>query len=210
MVNLIKNFFRKNSAFSDVQSVTLQGVLDNAWTLIEAGVNDLDSTFHLPTVASLSVEGLPVMRTVVLRNVDVETRELCFHTDRRSAKFSELSKYPKICLHFYDASIRTQIRLEASAQLHTADPLAAAAWEASRPLSRLCYAAKIEPGIKVVSPPAAATKRDAKRNNGYANFCLVRAAVHRLEWLHLGTAQHQRAAFEWLGDRAPVAYWLAP
>ena len=210
MVNLIRNFLRKNSSFPYVQSDTLQGVLDNAWYLIEAGVNDLDSTFHLPTVASLSVEGLPVMRTVVLRNVDVETRELCFHTDRRSAKFSELSKYSKICLHFYDASIRTQIRLEASAQLHTADPLAAAAWEASRPFSRLCYSAEIEPGSKVASPPEAPTPKNANENLGYANFCLVRVAVHRLEWLHLAASQQQRAAFEWIGGNAPLAYWLAP
>ena len=207
---MFKNSLPNNFPFSNDQPVTLKKILDVAWTLIEEGVNESDSSFHLPTIASLSADGFPVMRTVVLRNVDVKQRELCFHTDRRSAKSSELLINSKMCLHFYDASIRTQIRLEASAQVHTADPLADAAWETSRPISQLCYAAKIEPGIKVVSPPAAPTKKHAKRNNGYANFCLVRAAVHRLEWLHLGTAQHQRAAFEWLGDRAPVAYWLAP
>ena len=207
---MFKNSLPNNLPFSNDQPVTLQKILDVAWTLIEEGVNESDSSFHLPTIASLSADGFPVMRTVVLRNVDVKQRELCFHTDRRSGKSSELLINSKMCLHFYDASIRTQIRLEASAQLHTADPLAAAAWEASRPFSRLCYSSDIEPGTKVASPPEAPTPKNANENIGYANFCLVRVAVHRLEWLHLAAAQQQRAAFEWDGGNPPLAYWLAP
>ena len=137
-------------------------------------------------------------------------RLLRFHADRRSAKISELSAHPQITLHFYDASIKTQIRLEATAKLHVEDPLAAAAWEASWPVSRLCYAADIVPGVEVASPPAAPTAKDAEKNDGFGNFCLVIAAVHRLEWLHLAATGHQRAAFDWTGAECPSTRWLAP
>jgi len=209
-VPLNKTSIQDASSSFDGQTIHLQEVLDAAWSLIEAGVHDRRSSFHLPTVASISSEGLPAMRTVVLRGVDVANRVLRFHTDRRSAKFSELSVHPRIALHFYDASIKTQIRLEATAELHVEDPLAVAAWEASRPFSRLCYAADIGPGMEVASPPAAPTPRDAERDSGFGNFCLVIAAVHHLEWLHLAAAGHQRAAFDWVGEGPPSARWLAP
>ena len=198
--------------FSSVDSPTshLQEVLNAAWSLIKEGVSDRRSSFHLPTVASISSGGSPTMRTVVLRGVDVTNRVLRFHTDSRSAKFSELSVHPRIALHFYDASIKTQIRLDATAELHLKDPLAVAAWEASRPFSRLCYAAEIGPGVEVASPPAAPTPSVAEIDSGFGNFCLVIAVVHHLEWLHLAAAGHQRAAFNWFGEGPPSARWLAP
>ena len=54
------------------------------------------------------------------------------------------------------------------------------------------------------------TLKDAKRDSGFGNFCLVIAAVNQLEWLHLAAAGHQRAAFNWSGEGPPSARWLAP
>ena len=207
---LNKNSLQDDLSLVDSQTTHLQEVLNAAWSLIKEGVRDRRSSFHLPTVASISSDGLPTMRTVVLRGVDVTNRVLRFHTDSRSAKFSELSSHPRIALHFYDASIKTQIRLDATAKLHFEDPLAVAAWEASRPFSRLCYAADIGPGVEVASPPAAPTLNDTETDSGFGNFCLVIAVVHHLEWLHLAAAGHQRAAFNWFGESPPSARWLAP
>ena len=75
----------------DGQTLDLKEGLNAAWTLIEEGVRDRRSIFHLPTVASISVDGSPTIRTVVLRGVNVSERSLRFHTDRRSAKFLELT-----------------------------------------------------------------------------------------------------------------------
>ena len=151
----------------DGQTPHLQEVLDVAWSLIRAGVSDRCSSFHLPTVASITSDGLPTMR-VVLRGFDVTNRALQFQTDRRSTKFSELSVDLRIALHFYDASIKTQIRLEATAELHVEDPLAVAAWEASRPSSRLCYATDIGPGGSRITARCADAK-DGKRDSGFGN-----------------------------------------
>ena len=205
-----KSSKKDHSLSFDGQTPHLQEVLDVAWSLIGAGVSDRRSSFHLPTVASISSDGLPTMRTVVLRGVDVTNRVLRFHTDCRSTKFSELSVDSRIALHFYDASIKTQIRLEATGELHVEDPLAVTAWKASRPISRLCYAADIGSGVEVPSPPAAPTPNDVERDSGFGNFCLVLATVHHLEWLHLAVAGHKRASFEWVGDGSVSARWLAP
>ena len=58
------------SPFDD-QTLDLKELLKTAWTLFEEGMRDRRSTFHLPTVASISVDGSPTIRTVVLRGVNV-------------------------------------------------------------------------------------------------------------------------------------------
>jgi len=209
-VTATKNTKKTATSSIDDQPPDLQDVLGAAWSLIEEGVRDRRSTFHVPTVASISNDGWPVMRTVVLRGANVSERSLRFHTDRRSAKFLDLTANSRIALHFYDASLRTQIRLEAIGELHIDDALATSAWEASRPFSRLCYAAEFGPGVEVATPPAAPTPEDAEKIDGFGNFCLVIAAVRRLEWLHLAAAGHQRAAFDWAEDGSLSARWLAP
>ena len=113
-------------------------------------------------------------------------------------------------MHFYVPLIETQIRLEATAKLHAEGTLAAAAWEAGWPFSRLCYAADIAPSVDVASPPAAPTAKDAEKNHGFSKFCLVIAVINHPEWPHLTAAGHQRAAFDWAGAASPAARWLAP
>lgn len=210
MVTLTKKPEQDAISPFDGQTLDLKEPLKTAWTLIEERVGDRRSTFHLPTVASISVDGSPTIRTVVLRGVNVSERSLRFHTDRRSAKFLELTRNPRIALHFYDASIKTQIRLEAVGELHVEGSLASAAWKASQPSSRLCYAAKFGPGEEVTMPPAAPTPKDAETDDGLGNFCLVIALVHRLEWLNLEASGHQRAAFAWTKGGTLSARWLAP
>ena len=191
----------------DGQTLDLKEGLNAAWTRSKKAC-DRRSTFHLPTVASISVDGSPTIRTVVLRGVNVSERSLRFHTDRRSAKFLELTRNPRIALHFYDASIKTQIRLEAVGELHVEGSLASAAWKASQPSSRLCYAAKFGPGEEVTMPPVAPTPKDAETDDGLGNFCLVIATVHHFEWLIQPRASTCR--LYWTKGRTLSARWLAP
>ena len=83
----IRSSIQNNTPSLDGQPDTLQGVLHTAWSLIKAGVRDRSSNFHLPTVASISTEGFPVMQTVVLRGADVKKCVLRIHTYQRSKIF---------------------------------------------------------------------------------------------------------------------------
>ena len=67
--------------------------------------------FHTPTVATIGIDDVPHLRTVVLRGCDVEQQRLRFHTDKRSAKVLEISAKPKAAIHCYDASLKIQLRL---------------------------------------------------------------------------------------------------
>jgi pyridoxine/pyridoxamine 5'-phosphate oxidase len=64
----------------------LEGTLAYAWGLLERGVSDRHSPIHTPTVATIGGDGRPSIRTVVLRDCDLDARMLRFHTDRRAPK----------------------------------------------------------------------------------------------------------------------------
>ena len=190
--------------------IDLDAVLIEAWQLIQSGVTDRKSPFHLPTVSTVTRGGGPSLRTVVLRGADPERRRLRFHTDRRSAKFEELERAPQFALHVYDPAIQTQIRLFGTGQTHHNDAEAKSAWNGSAPMSRLCYAAPEAPGQAVAAPPAAPRLEDFVDGEGFENFCAVVLQVDRLEWLHLAASGHQRALFVWDASGDCSAQWLAP
>ena len=188
----------------------LASVLAEAWRLVQLGATDRNSAFHLPTVATVTRDGMPNLRTVVLRGVDPDRRSLRFHTDRRSAKFEELGQISQYALHVYDPAIQTQIRLSGTGEIHHDDIEAKSAWDGSAAMSRLCYAAPDGPGAVVPAPPAAPRLEDVAEGAGYENFCAVILHVDRLEWLHLAASGHQRTRFVWDASGNRSGEWLAP
>jgi hypothetical protein len=184
----------------------LTAVRDEAFRLLARGVADRRSPFHTPTLATLGTEGTPRARTLVLRGFEPALRVLRLHSDARSAKLAELAHQPRCCLHVYDAVAQIQVRLDATAAIHADDDRAEAAWAASRPFSRMCYAAPDAPGTPLAAPPPA--PRDAEA--GRANFAVIRLTFDRLEWLWLAAEGHRRARLTWKDGDAMEATWLAP
>jgi pyridoxamine 5'-phosphate oxidase len=176
------------------------------WRQLARGVADRRSPFHTPTLATTTLDGLPALRTVVLRGVDTSTRVLRMHTDTRSGKWRELAAHATAALHVYDAGQKIQIRLAGLVTCHAGDAIALQAWEQSRPTARACYAQPIAPGTAVPDPIQAPTPAD---EIAVANFGVVRLQVSSLEWLYLAAAGHRRARFTWTGEQM-AAQWLAP
>jgi hypothetical protein len=183
----------------------LEATLAEAFRLLARGVADRRHPFHTPTLATLGADGAPRARTLVLRGFDAAARTLRLHTDARSAKHAELAAEPRCALHAYDAGAQIQLRLAGRASLHRDDTLADAAWAASRPFSRLCYAAPEAPGAVLAAPPPA-----PREGEGRANFAAITLRFEELDWLWLDAAGHRRARFSWSGDAPPRAEWLAP
>ncbi|MEL7049917.1 MAG: pyridoxamine 5'-phosphate oxidase family protein, partial [Pseudomonadota bacterium] len=91
------------SAFEPDFYNDLDLTLSQIWRRLERGVADRRSPFHTPTVATMRrADGLPNLRTVVLRACEHQDRQLTFHTDARSEKCRELRANPAIALHVYD------------------------------------------------------------------------------------------------------------
>lgn len=165
--------------------------------------------FHLPTLATIGPDGAPQARTVVLRSFDPVTREVVFHTDLRSGKVIDILREPRVCLHWYDADSRLQIRMPARATVHHGDARGRAAWTTTAAMSRACYAAADAPGTPLDAFPSAPPPPAADDDPGFEMFAAVSCHFDTIDLLALHAAGHQRVQLDL--RQAPVRWQiLAP
>lgn len=186
----------------------------HAWEQLVAGVNDRHHGFHTIQTATVDSDGLPQVRTVILRAASPSETTLRFHTDTRAGKIGDLQAQPIVAVHAYHAPGKLQLRLRGRAQVHVNDDVAAQAWAESRPMSRTCYRMDPGPGTALTGPdayrPGDAVEVTAQNPDvGYAQFCVVVLHIDSVEWLYLAAAGHRRARWtrhngRWTGQ------WLAP
>ena len=182
-------------------ALSLDGMRAQAWSCLSRGVRDRRAPSRHPTLATVSPEGWPQARTVVLRAADPAQAVLEVHTDTRSAKVAALRAAPRAALHFWDARRHLQIRLACTATLLTGDA-AAAHWDRVPPAARATYGADTAPGTPIDDPMAQG--HGGGQAWGFAVLCLQ---VHMMDLLHLGAPQRRagyRRAQAWAGP------WLAP
>jgi hypothetical protein len=152
--------------------------------------------------------GMPQVRTVVLRDADEQGGAISFHTDARSAKVAELRADPRIALTGLDLGNLLQIRLEGRAQICADEAERRAVWNAARPHTLILYRTPFAPGTPL-NVPEAGHVQEPGSDDGYANFCVVRVVLDKLEYLDISSDGHRRAVFRRNGDQWPGT-WVAP
>ncbi len=199
---------------SSTPTLTLTAVLESCWSLLAEGQRLRHSPFHQGVLATSTTRG-PTARYVVMRQVDRERGALGFHTDRRSEKWAELERDPRVSLCFFGQSV--QIRAEGRATLHADDVVADLAWKRTGLMSRRCYLANPAPGTGLEHaasglPPHLSTQRPSESESvaGRANFAVVSVQLQRIEWLHLAFDGHRRARFSRAGNSPWSGQWLVP
>jgi general stress protein 26 len=196
---------------------TLDSVLSALWSGLAAAVRDRDHSWHLPTLATIGLDGSPQARTVVLRDIDPVAATILCHTDARSPKVAEIAAQPEVAWHFYDPRSRVQLRVKAIAAVHRAvadDPLALERWSASTLSARRCYLAPRPPGETADGPSANLPEGLLDRSPvagedlpGRTNFAVVATRAVEIDWLWLRAGGHRRARFSVSGG---AARWLEP
>ncbi|TVP71815.1 MAG: pyridoxamine 5'-phosphate oxidase [Rhodobacteraceae bacterium] len=179
---------------------TLEGLHAQAWARLGRGVHDRHATARHPTLATVSAEGRPQARTVVLRGVERGSATLQVYTDLQSAKVAELRASPFAAVHVWDSGAHLQIRLQAEVTI-LSGVASAAIWAQLPQHGRSAYGSAPAPGAPV---PAAL---DYSKTPDPSAFAILSLAVTEVDLLHLGT-DHRRARFRrasgWSGE------WLVP
>ena len=170
------------------------------WTRLTRGVLDRHAPARHPTLATVTPEGRPRARTVVLRAADKAAGTLDIHTDMRSAKVGDLRVTPFAALHVWDTSAHLQMRLEAQVTLLTGEDVAMI-WEHVPVVSRLSYCSTPAPGQPI------AQALDYKKVSDAGSFVVLRLQISTVDALHLGQ-NHRRARFDRHNEWSGV--WLAP
>lgn len=183
----------------------LDGSLAEGWGLLVRGAVDRRSPMHTVAVATVDAEGLPSVRTVVLRAADPSRWRIRFHTDARSRKVAELARRPTVAVLAYHPAAKIQLRLTGRVRV-LAGRDAAPIWAQVTPHGRQCYRVAKAPGEPIASPAEGALL-DA---DGQDRFRAVEVDVDSIEWLYLAAAGHRRARFRRDPDGHIAGEWLVP
>ena len=186
----------------------------HAWRLLVRGASDRRSPVHTPVVASVTANGAPDARVMVLRAADREAATLRFHTDARSPKCAALAGKPVSVLAYHPGEA-VQLRIAGSARIHTHGEAVERIWAQSTAFARRVYLTTGAPGTLVATassglPEAIEGQKpdEADLVPARANFALVVVQIAEIDWLHLAQSGHRRARF--CADDGWAGQWLLP
>lgn len=185
------------------------------WDLLNSGLLDRDSDYHLPVF--ICGEGKVFDgRTVVLRGFEEKNKVLWFHTDIRSKKIKILRINPNGSFLFYDKKKKIQLRILGNTKINHQNSVAQKAWEKTVHMSRQCYLGQKIPGTSTPNPTSGLSedvdnfKYSIKGSEiGYQNFCVVQTFITSVEWLYLAAKGHRRARFD-LKNESVEKKWIIP
>ena len=179
---------------------TLDGLRSRLWQSLARGVADrLHPARHL-TLATISPDGWPEARAVVLRGADPAAGTLTAHTDLHSAKVASLRATPRAALHIWIPKDRLQLRLTCTVGLRHGAGVADI-WANVPNLSRQSYGITPAPGTPISHALAYVKAPDP------ATFVVLDLTLVHCDAVHLGDV-HRPARFQkaddWQGE------WLVP
>ena len=196
----------------------LDAVLADIWQRLGRAAKDRRAAMHTPVVATVTPAGVPSQRVMVLRAFDRSSATLRFHTDCRSAKVDDIGDGSAVSFLGYDPSAKRQFRLTGVARIETASPAADKAWAEATLFAKRCYLADPAPGTPSEHPVSGLAADiegrlpdgDDEVAPGRANFALLMAEIHTIEFLHLAHTGHRRARFTRDGNGSWNGEWLVP
>ncbi len=138
------------------------------------------------TLATVSPEGLPDARTVVLREWDAQQDSLVFFTDARSPKVQHLQHQPQAVLVLWHPALGWQLRMTVRTEV-TFEGLAVTSRWARLKMSPAAqdYLSPLAPGESLQGLSPAGASRP--------HFAVVHARVVAMDWLSLNPEGHRRA-----------------
>ena len=179
---------------------TPAGIWAKVWATFDRGVADAGHPARLPVFATVSSDGWPEARTVVLRSADQEAGIVTVHTDLYSGKIKSLQAQPRAALHVWDAAQDLQIRLQAEVTLRSGAQIRPL-WDAIPDHAQQSYGVIPPPGTPIEHALAYVKRPDPD------TFAEVTCTITTIDAVHLG-ADHRRVSFSRVGHWR--GQWLSP
>ena len=185
------------------------------WSLLELGLKNRDSSFHIPVFICGDKNKFDG-RIIVLRGVDKIEKKIRFHTDIRSNKIKFLKINSKSNLLFYDKIQKIQLRISGNSKINYKNKISKNSWEKTAHMSRQCYLGNKAPGLDFTEPTSGLSEdinnfkyTIEESEIGYESFCVIDFFIESIEWLYLAAKGHRRALFK-LSENAVQKNWLIP
>ncbi|MEP3224538.1 MAG: pyridoxamine 5'-phosphate oxidase family protein [Parasphingorhabdus sp.] len=196
----------------------LSASFEESWKLLFDAANNRKSPMHTLAVATISQDGGPSQRIMVLRDTNKNSRALRFHTDSRALKTSEVAQQNLASILAYHSDAKVQLRLKGTARIETDTEDCEAAWQEASLYGKRCYLADPAPGTEVDHPTSGLDPDMEGRKPDIddviparENFAIMLIEVEHIEWLYLAHTGHRRALFSWdANQKLWDKKWLVP
>jgi pyridoxine/pyridoxamine 5'-phosphate oxidase len=186
------------------------------WNLLSEGAVDRKSGMHNVVIGTSSGD-LAILRTVILRRVDRDSKKIYFHTDSRSHKVYEISSSGILSWLAYDATQVSQIRLSGKTVVHHKDHLCKEHWALTAHHSRRAYMLPEGPGIEIIDPEKAMNPDLVTFNysmeeseTGWEHFVVVETQVDWMEWYFTHHRGNRKAVFQYQSNDLIKSGWYTP
>lgn len=190
------------------QAMSLHGILAAIWLKLSDAVQSPSDAWRLPVLGTVS-DASPALRTVVLRDVDVESWTLTCYTDSRSNKVRQLMANQQASWLFYCPEERIQLRACGLASISTSGPEVAAAWASVPAFSRQNYLTEMPPGSAVENCAVVGGLDGDVFADGLNNFAVLRCTLSQLAWLSVD-GQRQVSSIFTRTDNEVTSAWRVP
>ena len=141
--------------------------------------------FRYVTLSTVSPDGLPEARVVVLRQFDAANYTFRIYTDARTPKMKSINATPTVELLFYDHRKLTQIRVKATCEEQKHD---AALFAQQHEAAQKDYTTAVPPG----TPLKGMDQLEYTEEN---HFTVLTFKAIQIDYLRLKRPNHQRAIF---------------
>ena len=186
----------------------------SAVAFIEAALSTLERSARERTgelrniqLATLSPEGHPSVRTVVLRALDLASATAEIHTDARADKARDIARAARVSFVAWDGGEHLQLRLDGAARLHRDDDVARDRWDKLPPKGRVAFGLSAEPGTPVADPEDRAHLPGEEQ---YRQFSVILVSLASVDVLRLEPEGAQTRASGRFTSGGIAARWIGP
>lgn len=182
-----------------------RALIEEARRLLLAAPGDRDAPYRYPILATVDGQGGANARTLILRSFEARSWTLTLHTDRRSAKISEIAKSGAAMLVFYDHVAGLQVRLRGSIYEIEDETERSGAWASLPESNSRNYRASAAPGTPLPAPRDGIAEHSAE--DGFANFAVLTVTPETVDILRLAADGNRRYR---LDPDTGAGTWLVP
>ncbi|WP_026809648.1 pyridoxamine 5'-phosphate oxidase family protein [Arenibacter latericius] len=155
---------------------------------LQRGPKEKGHPFRFFTFATVGLDHVARLRTVVMRDVDKDLK-ITFYTDKRSKKITHIKENKKVSLIFYHPEKLLQLRIEGIATYNSDTTTKEVHWSSIPDFSKKEYTTSKSPGTIINDPD----KLEYLSEDNH--FCIVEIFPHKMEYLKLGRPNHTRVRF---------------
>ena len=186
----------------------------SALSFIDAGLSALERSLHdhegeLRNIqlATISAEGRPGLRTLVLRGFDRSEACAEMHTDARAGKVRDIAHAREVTILAWSAADHLQLRFEGRARLHRDDEIARARWDKLSANARNTYGLRSEPATPIADPE---DQSHLPPEEQFRQFTVILVSLTAFDILRLEPGGGQTRACGSFGPAGITGYWVGP